>query len=183
MVETRHALSVQDIFNMKKLFLTLAIISLLPIFGNAQKINWMTFQEAVKLNETAPKKIFIDVYTDWCGWCKRMDQTTFQNKEVVDYMNENYYAVKLDAEMNDTIVFSGYTFINEGGHNGRKGSHQLAIALLQGKMSFPSYVFMDERNQLLTVAPGYMEAKDFMPILKYFGTDAYKNQTFKDYIK
>lgn len=168
---------------MKRLLLAFAIVLALPIFCNAQKINWMTFQEAVKLNETAPKKIFIDVYTDWCGWCKRMDQTTFQNKEVVEYMNENYYAVKLDAEMNDTIVFAGYTFINEGGKNGRKGSHQLAIALLQGKMSFPSYVFMDEKNQLLTVAPGYMESKDFMPILKYFGTNAYKNQTFKDYIK
>lgn len=168
---------------MKRLLLAFAIVLAFPTFCNAQKINWITFQEAVKLNETAPKKIFIDVYTDWCGWCKRMDQTTFQNKEVVEYMNENYYAVKLDAEMNDTIVFAGYTFINEGGKNGRKGSHQLAIALLQGKMSFPSYVFMDEKNQLLTVAPGYMESKDFMPILKYFGTNAYKTQTFKDYIK
>lgn len=168
---------------MKKVLIALLVLVSLPILGNAQKINWMTFQEAIKLNETTPKKIFIDTYTDWCGWCKKMDQTTFQNPEVVEYMNENYYAVKLDAEMNDTIVFGGYTFINEGGKNGRKGTHQLAIALLQGKMSYPSYVFMDEQNQLLTVAPGYMEAKDFLPVLKYIGSDAYKNQTFKDYIK
>lgn len=159
------------------------MLASLPIMGNAQKINWITFQEAVKLNETAPKKIFIDVFTEWCGWCKRMDQTTFTDAAVVEYMNENYYAVKLDAEMSDTIVFSGYTFINEGGQNGRKGTHQLAAALLQGRMSYPSYVFMDEKNQLLTVAPGYMETKDFLPILKYIGTNAYQNQTFKDYIK
>ena len=60
----------------------------MPMLGiaqdNAQKIKWMTFEEAVKLNETTPKKIFIDVYTDWCGWCKRMDQTTFRNEEVVN---------------------------------------------------------------------------------------------------
>ena len=168
---------------MKKLLIALLITISLPIFGNAQKINWMTFQEAVKLNETTPKKIFIDVYTDWCGWCKRMDQTTFQNQEVVAYMNENFYAVKLDAEMSDTIVFSGYTFVNEGGKNGRKGTHQLAAALLQGKMSYPSYVFMNEKNQLITVAPGYMEAKDFLPVLKYIGSDAYLKQSFKDYIK
>ena len=155
----------------------------LPMFCNAQKINWMTFEEAVKLNETAPKKIFIDVFTDWCGWCKRMDQTTFIDKDVVEYMNENYYAVKLDAEMSDTIVFAGYTFVNEGSRNGRKGTHQLAATLLQGNMSYPSYVFMNEENQLLTVAPGYMEPKDFMPILKYIGSDAYLNQTFKEYIK
>ena len=168
---------------MKRLLIFLMVLFSLPIVGNAQKINWMTFEEAVKLNETAPKKIFIDVFTDWCGWCKKMDQTTFKDPDVIAYMNENYYAVKFDAESNDTIVFSGYTFVNEGGRNGRKGTHQLAAALLQGKLSYPSYVFMDEKNQLLTVAPGYMEPKDFMPVLRYFGTNAYLNQSFKDYIK
>lgn len=159
--------------------------------GNADKaqcekaltIKWMSFSEAVKLNETAPKKIFIDVFTEWCGWCKRMDQTTFLNKEVVEYMNENYYAVKFDAEQSDPIVFGGYTFVNQGGTNGRKGTHQLAAALLQGKMSYPSYVFMNEKNQEITVLPGYIEAKDFLPVLKYIATDAYLNTTFEDYIK
>lgn len=143
----------------------------------------MSFEEAVKLNETAPKKIFIDVYTDWCGWCKRMDQTTFQDTAVIKYMNENYYAVKFDAEMSDTIVFGGYTYVNEGGVNGRRGTHQLAAAMLQGRLSYPSYVFMNENNQLLTVAPGYMDAKDIMPVLSYFATDAFKKQSFNDYIK
>ena len=168
---------------MKKVLITLLITISLPIVGNAQKINWMTFEEAVKLNETAPKKIFIDVFTDWCGWCKRMDQTTFRNEDVINYMNENYYAVKLDAEMSDTIVFAGYTYINEGEKNGRKGTHQLAAALLQGRMSYPSYVFMNEKNQILTVAPGFMEAKNFLPVLKYIGSDAYLNQSYNDFIK
>ena len=168
---------------MKKLLIAFLIIISLPIFSNAQKINWMTFEEAVKLNETAPKKIFIDMFTDWCGWCKKMDQTTFLNPEVVKYMNEHYYAVKFNAECNDTIDFAGYTFINQGGSNGRRGTHQLAAALLQGRMSYPSYVFMNEKNQLITVAPGYMEASEFMPVLKYIGSDAYLEQTFKDYIK
>lgn len=168
---------------MKKLLLTLAILSSITFGGNSQNINWMTFEQAVKLNETAPKKIFVDVFTDWCGWCKRMDQTTFINKDVVEYINENYYAVKFNAESNDTIMFGGYTYINEGGMNGRKGTHQLAANMLQGRLSYPSYVFMNEKNQLLTVAPGYMEAKDLLPILKYISTDAYMRQTFKDYIK
>lgn len=167
---------------MKKVLLTLAIIASFG-FCNAQKINWMTFQEAVELNRTAPKKIFIDTYTDWCGWCKKMDQTTFQDSLVIAYMNENYYAVKLNAEMNDTIVFGGYTYVNNGGMNGRRGTHQLAAALLQGNMSYPSYVFMNEKNQLITVAPGYMDASQFLPVLKYIGTDAYLKQSFKDYIK
>ena len=168
---------------MKKLFIAYLFLLALPIFGNAQKINWMTFQEAVKLNETAPKKIFIDVFTEWCGWCKKMDQTTFKDPEVVAYMNENYYAVKLDAEMNDTIVFNGYTFVNQGGINGRKGTHQLAVALLQGKMSYPSYVMMSEKNQVITAVPGYMEPKDLLPILKYIADDVYQIETYQDYLK
>ncbi|MCQ2317640.1 MAG: DUF255 domain-containing protein [Bacteroidales bacterium] len=189
---------------MRKTLLVLTILMAMPFIGEsqctkscampcsnaekalcnkAQKINWMSFEEAVKLNETAPKKIFIDVFTEWCGWCKRMDQTTFINKDVIEYMNENFYAVKFDAEQSDTIVFAGYTFVNQGGMNGRKGTHQLAATLLQGKMSYPSYVFMNEKNQAITVLPGYVEAKELIPILKYIATDAYMKTTYQDYIK
>ena len=188
---------------MRKTLLVFAMLMAMPFFGvaqctkscgtpcensdkaqcdKAQTIKWMSFEEAIEANKTVPKKIFIDVFTNWCGWCKRMDQTTFINKDVVEYMNENYYAVKFNAERTDTIVFAGYTFVNEGGTNGR-GTHQLAAALLQGKMSYPSYVFMNEDNRLITVAPGYMDTSRFLPILKYFGTDAYLNMKYEDFIK
>lgn len=173
--------------NMKKIHaLFLIIISILSTYNvkaqdASNKINWMTFEEAVKLNETAPKKIFIDVYTDWCGWCTKMDQTTFVNPSVVEYMNENYYAVKFDAEQNKSIEFMGYTFTNPNSNGPRKGTHQLAQALLQGKMSYPSYVFMNEKNQVLTVVPGYAEAQEFLPILKYFGSDAFQTTTWEEY--
>ena len=90
----------------------LILLTILSIFTtlnlNAQtttkdKINWMSFEEAIKLNETKPKKIFIDVFTDWCGWCTKMDQTTFVDKDVVAYMNENFYAVKFNAEQTEPI--------------------------------------------------------------------------------
>ena len=151
--------------------------------SKSNKINWMTFEEAVKLNETSPKKIFIDVYTDWCGWCTKMDQTTFIDPSVVEYMNENYYAVKFDAEQTEPIEFMGYTFVNQNPSGARKGTHQLAQALLQGKMSYPSYVFMNEKNQVLTIVPGYAQAKDFLPILKFFGSDAYMTTNWEKYIE
>ena len=173
--------------NMKRIITIIMFVSFMLTYNcNAQeqsdKIKWMTFEEAIKLNETQPKKIFIDVYTDWCGWCKKMDQTTFIDKDIIAYMNENFYAVKFDAEQSESIEFMGYTFINPNPMGTRKGTHQLATALLQGKMSYPSYVFMNEKNQVLTVVPGYAEAKDFLPILKYFGSDSYLNMKWEDYM-
>lgn len=169
---------------MKKLSLIFAIICLLTTFNaNAQseKINWMSFEEAVKLNETAPKKILIDVYTDWCGWCTKMDQTTFIDKDVVTYMNENYYAVKFNAEQAEPIEFKGYTFTNPNPNGTKKGTHELAQALLQGKVAYPSYVFMDENNQLLTVVPGYSQANEFLKILKFISTNAFLNTSWEEF--
>ena len=175
---------------MKKLsIISLIILSIFTSYNiNAQtatndRINWMNFEEAIKLNETNPKKIFIDVYTDWCGWCKKMDQTTFIDKDVVAYMNENFYAVKFNAEQTEPIVFNGYTFSNKTSSEDRRGTHELAQALLQGNMSYPSYAFMSENNQLITVVPGYIEAYNFLYILKYIGSDAFKNQSWEEYFK
>ena len=174
---------------MKRINFIIALIATLSMYNvNAQtptseKIKWISFEEAVNLNETKPKKIFLDVYTDWCGWCKKMDQTTFIDPEVVKYINDNFHAVKFDAEQSESIEFMGYTFVNENPNGPRKGTHQLAAALLQGKMSYPSYVFMNEKNQIITVLPGYVEAKNLIPILEYFGSNAYLDTKWEDYSK
>ena len=92
------------------------IISILLFVGNSafsqEKINWMTWEEAIEANKTEPKKIIVDVYTWWCGWCKRMDQTTFKEPAVVKAINTNYYAVKLDSEQADPITYKDRTFSN-----------------------------------------------------------------------
>jgi len=144
------------------------------------KINWMSFEKAYELNKTAPKKIFIDMYTDWCGWCKRMDATTFADPVIVEYMNQNFYNVKMDAERKDTVVIDGTVFVNPSPESSRS-SHQLAIELLQGKMSYPSFVFLNEKSQLLTVVAGYQVAKNFEPILHYFAENAYTDQQWEEY--
>ncbi len=174
---------------MKKIsIILLAITSILFTYNAeaqtpANKINWMSFEEAVKLNASAPKKIFIDVYTDWCGWCTKMDQTTFIDTAIVNYMNEHFYAVKFNAEQTTAIEFMGYTFVNPNPNGPRKGTHQLAQALLQGKMSYPSYVFMNDKNQIMTIVPGYVQANEFLPILQYFGSNAFLTTTWEEYSK
>ncbi|HKL09144.1 MAG TPA: DUF255 domain-containing protein [Bacteroidales bacterium] len=169
---------------MKKNILRLLLIVIfagLSTLSFAQKteVKWYTFEEAIELNKQEQRKIFIDVYTDWCGWCKKMDANTFSHPTIAKLLNEQYYAVKFDAESRDTIVFGGQPFINEG--NSSRSPHQLAIALLQGKMSYPSVAYMNENNQLLTAVPGYQPPERLEPVLNFFADDAHKTKSFEEY--
>ena len=148
---------------------------------SAQKVEWMSWSEAVTLaqSEGNAKKVFVDVYTDWCGWCKKMDKDTFQNPEVAAYMKANFYMVKMDAEGKDPIEYQGKTF--KFVPSGRRGYHELAAALLQGKMSYPTVVFLDEQLNMLSPVPGYQQVEPFMQIAKYFGDNIYKDKDWQSY--
>lgn len=145
------------------------------------KVNWMSWEEAVAANEKEPRMIVVDTYTDWCGWCKKMDASTFSNQIIADYMNEHYYAVKMDAEMNDTIVFNGYTFVNPR-PNARRSTHQLAASLLDNKLSYPSFVFLSPEFQRIQILPGYKSPKQWEPVIRYFVEGASKGVEYEDYM-
>jgi thioredoxin-related protein len=148
--------------------------------ANGPKIKWYDFEDAVALSQKKPKKIFIDMYTDWCGWCKKMDASTFTNPVIVEYMNQHFYAVKFNAERKDTVSFQGKSYYNSN-PEGSRSSHQLAIQLLAGRMSYPTYIFMDETQGTITTVPGYRKAPEFEAILNYIGSDAYKTQKWEEF--
>lgn len=168
---------------MKNLAFSLGLICMLSLTSNVfgQEVSWMSWDEAVARasEEANPKKIFVDVYTDWCGWCKKMDKDTFQNPEVAAYMSANFYMVKLDGEGKDPIDFRGkkYSFVPSG----RNGYHELAAALLQGRLSYPTVVFLDEDFQMLSPVPGYQKPEPFLSIARYFGENIYKEKDWKAY--
>ena len=148
---------------------------------DSSKIQWMTWDEAIKANKVKPKKLFIDVYTDWCGWCKRMDATTFSDEKVVKYINDNFYAVKFNAEQKEDILYKGHTLKYQP--NGRRGFHGLAYSLLDGKLGYPSYVYLDEAENRISISPGYKPVEPFLKELAYFAENHYKSQSFEDYKK
>ena len=158
-----------------------AFIGLMTYSAAAQEVNWLSWNEAATLaaTEKNPKKIFIDVYTDWCGWCKKMDKDTFQNAEVAEYMSKNFYMVKLDGEGKEPIDFKGKTY--KYVPSGKRGYHEFAAALLQGRLSYPTVVFMDEQLKMLSPVPGYQKPDPFMNIARYFGDNIYKEKDWKTY--
>ncbi|WP_299985720.1 thioredoxin fold domain-containing protein [uncultured Pontibacter sp.] len=150
-----------------------------PITQKGATINWISIEEAAEKIKKQPRKVVVDVYTDWCGWCKKMDKSTFTDPAVVAYINKNYYAVKLDAEGKKPITLNGHTYTFKEQYR----AHELAVALLQGQMSYPTTVYLDEKFNMLTPVPGYLDANTFHQILTYFGDNHHKSKTWEEYTK
>lgn len=161
---------------MKSFFLLLAFIVVGTV--SAQKINWMSMNEALAAQKKQPKKIFMDVYTKWCGPCKMLDRNTFSDESVIDYINEHYYAVKFNAEGTEEITHQGFTYQNpnyQPERKGRNATHFFADALrLQG---YPSLVFFENDGNLIQAIPGYKTPAQLEIYLKMIASDDYKNVT------
>ena len=148
----------------------------------AQQVNWMSFEDAVEAAKEEPRKIFVDVYTSWCTYCKKMDRETFSNPYVANYLNENYYPVKLDAQQENDIVFNNriYSFVRRGA---KTSYHQLAAMIMNGRLSYPTIVFLDESQKVIQSIAGYRDPIDLELYIRYFGEDQHKRipwSTFKN---
>jgi thioredoxin-related protein len=121
--------------------------------ASSEQITWHSWEEVQELNKKKPKKVFVDVYTDWCGWCKKMDQSTFTDPKVIEVMNEHFYAVKFNAEQKEPATYQGQSLNFRPG--GKRGVHELAVVLLNGRLGYPSFAYLDTEMKPLHVSPGY----------------------------
>lgn len=161
---------------MKNILLLISLFALGAI--NAQEINWMTMNEALAAQEKEPKKIFMDVYTTWCGPCKMLDRNTFSDEEVIEYVNKNYYAVKFNAEGTENVNYQDFVYTNpnyDANRKGRNSQHLFAHALKIN--AYPSVVFFKENGDLIQAVPGYKTPQQLEIFLKMIRTDDYLNIT------
>ena len=169
-----------------RLFFLILVLSFNAL--SAQSIQWMTLAEAIEAQKENPKKIIIDVYTDWCGPCKLMDKNTFQNRDVAAYISKHYYAVKFNAEGNESITYSGNEFSNPNYNpekKGRNATHQFTQYL--GIRGYPSLIFMSETNDLIMPLVGYQKPRQIELFLKMIKQGDYmifsKPEDFEKYKK
>lgn len=146
-----------------------------------EEVAWLTFEEAIALHEQQPKKLLIDLYTDWCGWCKVMDKNTYSKEEIASYINENFYPVKFNAEQTESVEFRGHTF--NFVPSGKRGVHELAAALTRNQLSYPTTVFMDEELRIIQPIAGYLKPEQMEPILLFIGDNHYMETKWEDFKK
>lgn len=153
----------------KALFIVLIFMACNFVYAQDAKINWISLEEAQKLNEKEPRKIMIDVYTDWCGPCKLMMKNTFTNQEIINFINANYYAVKFNGQGPNPVIFKGKTYSNPNfneklGTRTRNSSHQFNGVL--GTRAYPTLVFFDEKLNIIKNEVGYKTPDKLLPILR-----------------
>ncbi len=136
---------------------------------NYTEIPWLTLEEAQKQASKKPRKILVDVYTPWCGPCKMMDRKTFTDPKLVNYIGNNYYAVKFNGESPESIDFGGKTFGNPNynpnlPNNRRNSMHEFTRHL--GLRGYPTLFVFDAKLNQVTQAVGFKTAEQLMEVLK-----------------
>jgi len=140
-----------------------------PAGDAAPAVHWRDLDDALAEAKSSNKIIVADVYTDWCGWCKRMDRDTYSKPDVQAYLDKSFVPVKLNAEADTRVHYA----------KGEYSYRELAAGF--GINSYPTTLFLAPDGKHLASAPGYMKAADFLSVLRYFGDGHYKNQSFKEY--
>ncbi len=174
---------------MKQLFFISAfVLSFVFMSGTAAQaqqhnteggIRWMNWEQVQKALKKEKKPVISDVYTTWCYWCKVMDKKTFTDQSIIDYINNNFYAVKFDAEHKEPILFKGNKYTYYG--SGRRGANRLAIELLQNQLSFPTILYLDPDLNTILISPGYKTPKMLKKEMKFVKTGAYKTTPWNKY--
>ena len=137
--------------------------------GEKGKLRWMTFNDGMAEAKRTGKKVMIDVYTDWCGWCKKMDKDTYADGSIAEYLDKKYVAIKLNAESSTKLQYQGKAYTEQ----------ELAAAF--GISGYPSIIFLGKDGEPITVYPGYADANRFEVVLSYIAEDHYKTTKFQDY--
>ena len=163
-------------------FLTIVLVSISNIvFSQSEKINWIEVEKIKELQNNYKKKIMIDLYTDWCGWCKVMDRTTFSDKKIIEKINSDFYPIKINAEYKGDITFDNHTF--KYVDLKPRGINEIAYYLTNGQLSYPMTIFLDEDFRIITLLPGYHKSNFFKSVLDYIGEDHWKETSWDDFIK
>lgn len=134
-------------------------------------LKWLSFDEAQAIAAKEKKTILVDVYTDWCGWCKKMDATTYGDPKVMKYLAQKYVIAKLNPEEEGTVTVQGKKITKQ------------EFAQAVGVKGFPTLVFFNDKGEMITGLSSYLDAKQFLNVATFIGDGKYETMTWDQYSK
>ena len=144
-----------------------------------EQVVWMLFEEAEQKLKEQQRPVLVDVYTDWCGWCKVMDKKTYARPQVIRYLNENFYNIRFDAESKEPVTWKGKTYKYD--HTRR--IHELALELITGEMAFPNTVIIPPAGGKSQSIPGFLAPRDMELVARYYGDGVYRKRSFDNWAR
>lgn len=142
-------------------------------------IQWITLQQLELSQVKNPKKVIIEVYAKDCEWCKKFENEVLNNQIIANYINLNYYCIKVEAFDKTPIRFNNKELLSTNGF------HPITAEYLKGQtpLSFPTQLFFDEKLAILNFLKGYNTAKNYEFAINYFGGNYYKTQSWDEFYK
>lgn len=134
------------------------------------RLQWNELEPALAEAKKSGKPILVDVYTDWCGWCKRMDKTTYGNAEVRDYVARSFVPVRLNAEDDKSRAT----------YDGKSRTYRQFADGFQVS-GYPTTLFLASDGTLITLLPGYAKPAPFLNVLRYVGEGHYRTRSWDAY--
>ena len=144
--------------------LRLALLSLaLPVLGaflpgpaDAQ-VAWRGWDEGLREARQSGRPVLVDVYTDWCGFCRRMDREVYSRADVREYLESRFVPIKLDAESDAAAQYEGRSWTYR------------SLAARFRVTGYPTTVFLKPTGQHVINVPGYIPPERFRLVLRYVG--------------
>ena len=133
---------------------------------NYAQLPQISFSQLDSLQKKDPRKVVVFIHTDWCRYCRAMEETTFKNAAVKKFLNNEFYFVFLNAEEKQDILFNRHVFKFKPTGSGT-GIHELAeqLGTIKGSGTYPAFCFLNEKNEIIYQVADYISARDFKNIL------------------
>jgi len=133
-------------------------------FGTSfsQNLQIYTLDQVEKLQQMEERPAMVFVSSSWCTYCKKMKQTIFKDKEVINLLNNKYYLVFIEADAKDPLFFKNkkYEFKPKGIH---VGYNQILNILFENEqIAFPAILIFDSSWERLLILKSALNKKAFL---------------------